>query len=49
MTRTKHRYVYALDPKVNRRVVHVIINGWAISMVTGHRFRYDDKSEAKKE
>ena len=33
-------YIYAFDPIIKRRVVHVIIDGWAISLVTGNKFRY---------
>ena len=42
------KYVYAYDPKINKRVVHVVNKGYAISMVTGHKFRYDpEKNKAK--
>ncbi len=34
------QYIYAFDPIIRRRVVHVIKNGWAISMVTGNKFWY---------
>lgn len=34
------QYIYAYDPIIKKRVVHVVINGWAISLVTGHKFRY---------
>jgi len=33
-------YIYAYDPIINRRVVHVVIDGLAISLVTGHKFKY---------
>jgi hypothetical protein len=33
-------YIYALDPSINRRVVHVITDGYAVSMVTGHKFPF---------
>jgi len=33
-------YIYAKDETLNKRVVHVLKNGWAISMVTGHKFKY---------
>jgi len=36
----KNEYVYAYDPILKRRCVHLVKNGWAISLVTGHRFRY---------
>jgi len=38
--KTMFEYIYAYDPVVKKRVVHVVKNGWAISMVTGNRFRY---------
>jgi hypothetical protein len=34
------KYIYAYDPIIKRRVVHVVKNEWAISLVTGHQFRY---------
>lgn len=34
------KYIYAYDPLIKRRVAHVVVNGWAISLVTGNRFRY---------
>lgn len=40
-------YIYAYDPVVKKRVVHVVKRGWAISMVTGNKFRYVEKKEAK--
>jgi len=35
------KYIYAYDPIIKRRVIHIVINGWATSMVTGNKFRYD--------
>lgn len=34
------RYIFAYDPTIKRRVTFIVENGWAISMVTGYRFRY---------
>lgn len=34
-------YIFAYDPKIKRRVVHTVKGGMAISLVTGHRFRYN--------
>lgn len=34
------KYIYAYDPKIKRRVPHVVRNGVAISLVTGNRFPY---------
>lgn len=33
-------YIFAYDPKMKKRVVHVIKNGIAISLLSGNRFRY---------
>lgn len=35
----KFVYVFAFDPKIGRRVTHVVLDGYAISMVTGHKFK----------
>jgi len=37
----KEKYLYAYDPIVRRRVVYVVINGWAISLLTKHKFKYN--------
>lgn len=38
-----NKYVYAYDPIIKRRVVHLIVKRrytkWAVSMITGHTFR----------
>jgi len=34
------KYITAYDPIIKKRVVHIVEGGWAISLVTGHRFRY---------
>ncbi|MDA8054123.1 MAG: hypothetical protein M0Z77_00555 [Thermoplasmatales archaeon] len=39
--RSKEKYITAYDPIIKKRVVHKVINGWAISLVTGHKFRYE--------
>lgn len=33
-------YVYAYDPRIQRRVAHVVKKGMAISLITGNRFKY---------
>ena len=35
----ENKYVYALDRKLKKRVVHVVKNGYAISLITGQRFK----------
>jgi len=37
---TDAKYIYAYDPIIKWRVVHVVKNGWAISLATGNKFRY---------
>ncbi|MFT4250198.1 MAG: hypothetical protein ACMXYD_02445 [Candidatus Woesearchaeota archaeon] len=39
------KYIYAHDPQIDRRVVHVIKGEYAISMVTGNKFVYKPKKE----
>ncbi len=36
----KRQYIYAYDPTIKKRVVHVVVNNKAISLVTGHKFQY---------
>jgi len=40
------QYIYALDKKIKRRVVHVIVGEWAISLVTRSKFKYKPKKHA---
>ena len=39
-SKSDFKYIYAFDPIIKKRVVHVVKNGYAISLVTGHKFRY---------
>ncbi len=32
------KYIYAFDPIIKRRAVYMVVNDWAISLVTGHKF-----------
>ena len=41
----KVKYVYALDPTIKRRVVHVVIKGVAYSLATGHKFQYSKEKK----
>jgi len=43
----KYKYYYAYDPKVKRRVVHVLMNGYLVSMITGHKFKFNEQKAAK--
>ena len=33
------KYIYANDTIIEKRVAHAVKNGWAISLVTGNKFR----------
>jgi hypothetical protein len=37
------KYIFALDPIVKRRTLHVVKKGYAISMQSGHKFKFDSK------
>ena len=34
------KYITAIDPTLKRRVLFLVKNGWAISVITGYKFRY---------
>jgi hypothetical protein len=34
------QYIKAYDPTIQKRVLFIIQNGFAISTITGYRFRY---------
>lgn len=38
----KEKYIFAFDPTIKKRVLFIVKNGWAISVITGYRFRYPD-------
>jgi len=38
-----NKYIYAYDKFLKRRTVFVVKNGYAISLVTGFKFRYSGK------
>jgi gentisate 1,2-dioxygenase len=37
------KYIYAEDKTIKKRCVHVVKRGWAISMITGSKFRFSQK------
>ena len=37
------KYISAYDPIIKQRVVHKVIKGWAISLLTGRKFKYGNK------
>ncbi len=41
----RKKFIYAYDPKIRRRVVHVVVNGKAISLITGNSFKYNPKKK----
>jgi len=43
MEKTTNKYIYAYDKILKRRTVFVVKNGYAISLVTGFKFRYGGK------
>jgi len=44
----KPQLIYAYDPIVRKRVVHVVKDGWAISVVSGHKFKYEVNEKCQK-
>jgi hypothetical protein len=38
-----NKYIYAYDKILKRRIVFVVKNDYAISLVTGFKFRYGGK------
>lgn len=39
------KYIYAFDPTINKRVVHKVKKGYAVSMVSGNKFKYRRKKK----
>ena len=40
-----NKYIYAYDKILKRRTVFVVKNGYAISLVTGFKFRYGEEND----
>jgi len=34
-------YISAIDPIINKRVLFIVKDGWAISLITDHKFKYE--------
>lgn len=34
------KYIYAYDPIVKKRVLHIVYKGIAVSLISGNKFRY---------
>jgi len=43
------RYISAFDPQIKKRVLFIIKDGWAISLISGYKFKYSkgDKNGRK--
>jgi len=37
----KKQYISAIDPIIKERVLFIIKDGWAISLITSHKFKYE--------
>jgi len=35
------KYISAIDPIIKERVLFLLKDGWAISLITGHKFKYE--------
>lgn len=42
---SKNEYIYANERGYQRKNVHVVKDGWAISLITGNKFRYEVKKK----
>jgi hypothetical protein len=42
------KYISAYDPVTKHRVLFRVIKGYAISLVSGYKFKYDNKKKVKK-
>lgn len=40
-------YITAIDPTIKRRVSFVVKRGWAVSIITGYRFKYKVRAKMK--
>lgn len=41
--KVQNKYVYAYDPLIKRRVVHLVVDKVAVSLITGHVFKLPKK------
>lgn len=35
------RYITAYDPRIGKRAVHVLVGHYAVSLISGNKFKYD--------
>lgn len=40
-------YITAYDPTIRKRVLFIVKNGWAVSVITGYKFKYEPKRGKK--
>jgi len=40
-TENRKHYISAIDPIIRKRVLFVLIVGWAISLITSYKFKYE--------
>ena len=40
-------YISAYDPLLKRRVLFLVRNDWAVSVISGYKFKYDRKKVGK--
>ncbi len=43
----ENKIIFAFDRKIKKRVVHKVVNGWAVSLISGSKFKYKPKSTFK--
>ena len=41
------KYISAYDPSLKRRVLFLVKDNWAISVISGYKFKYDKKKVKK--
>ena len=43
------KFISAIDPTIRTRVLFLVKNGWAVSIITGYKFKYEPskKSDVK--
>lgn len=44
----ERKFITAYDPKINRRVPHIVIKGKAVSLVTKNSFKYTKSNKKSK-
>lgn len=42
------KYITAYDPTIRKRVLFVVKGDWAVSVITGYKFKYDPKRGKKR-